>query len=65
MFKMKPIDGYNSNLFNLGYITNNRQIMSVKGGDITLSELKEIAQKQQNQIEIQQQIMVEKEQKLR
>ena len=62
---MKPDDSMKSNLFDVGYISYSGQIMSINGGEITLSELKEIAQKQQNQIEMQQQIMVEKEKKLR
>ena len=50
---------------NPGYIAKDGRIMTPNGIDMTLKELKEIAQKQQQQIEKQQQTLVSKEQRLK
>ena len=62
---MKPNDESASNLFGVGYISEDGQVLSFQEGEISLAELEEIAKKQQDQIEIQQQALVRKEQKLR
>ena len=62
---MKQSENAAVNLFGIGYISNDGQIMNSSGEQMNLNELKEIAQKQQKQIELQQNILVSKEQKLK
>ena len=50
---------------NKSYIAKDGRIMTPNGGDMTLNELKEIALKQQQQIELQHKTLVSKEQRLR
>ena len=61
----KQNDWPSGNEMNLGYIASNGRITTPNGVDMTLKELKEIAQKQQQQIELQQQTLLGKEQRLR
>ncbi|CAK8687916.1 unnamed protein product [Clavelina lepadiformis] len=57
--------GSGNGQINPGYIAQDGRIMTPNGVDMTLKELKEIAQKQQQQIEMQQQTLVGKEQRLK
>ena len=50
---------------NVGYIAKDGHILTPNGSDMTLSELKEIAAKQQQQIELRHKTLVSKEQRLR
>lgn len=63
--QMKQSDHSIVNLFDMGYISNDGQIMTPSGAQMNLNELKIIAQKQQQQIELQQNLLVAKEQKLK
>ena len=58
-------NGAIDNAVNPSYVAKDGRILTPNGTDMTLKELKEIAQKQQQQIEIQQQTLLSKEQRLR